>query len=56
LGEKALLVTAKQGWLTKGALIVWEDDSDQIPPTGFSRLEARQYGQTWITFLTYDAK
>ena len=55
LGEKALSVTARQGWLAKGALIVWEEASDQSPPPGFSKVEARQYGQTWITFLTYQA-
>lgn len=55
LGEKALLGAAKQGWLAAGALIVWEDASEQVSPRGFSKVEARRYGQTWITFLTYPA-
>ena len=55
MGEKALLAAAKHGWLAKGALIVWEEASEHSPPPGFSKVEARQYGQTWITFLTYQA-
>lgn len=55
LGEKALMGAAKNGWLANSAFIVWEDDSEQSPPHGFSRVESRQYGQTWITFLAYHA-
>lgn len=56
LGEKALSTCAKQGWLAKDALVVWEEASEQIPPPGFQLIETRRFGQTWITFLTYQAE
>lgn len=51
LGEKALLSAGKAGWIAAGALIVWEEESAQDAPFGFDPLEARHYGQTWLTVL-----
>ncbi len=51
LGEKALRSAQSGGWLAEAALIVWEDDGEQLPPEGFQRLDARRFGQTWLTFL-----
>lgn len=56
LGEKALSTCAKKGWLAKDALVVWEEASEQIPPPGFQLIETRRFGQSWITFLTYQAE
>ncbi|MEM0976376.1 MAG: 16S rRNA (guanine(966)-N(2))-methyltransferase RsmD [Pseudomonadota bacterium] len=54
LGEKALRSAADGKWLSDGALIIWEDNADQIAPAGFTHLDARRYGETSITILRYD--
>ena len=53
LGEKALSSARKAGWLQKDALIVWEEASAQPAQTGFEALDARRYGQTWLTLLRH---
>ncbi|MEO0344007.1 MAG: 16S rRNA (guanine(966)-N(2))-methyltransferase RsmD [Pseudomonadota bacterium] len=55
LGPKALDAAARGGWLAPKALIVWEENSAQDPPSGFALLDARRYGDTWITILRYDS-
>jgi len=55
LGEKALIASARSGWINEGALIVWEESSAQTAPDGFALLDQRRYGDTWITFLEYVA-
>ena len=55
LGEMALNSAAQSGRLTSGAFVVWEENSTQLPPHGFSKVEERKFGDTWITFLTYEA-
>lgn len=52
LGAAALSHAQAHGWIAKGALIIWEDNAEQPAPTGFTRADARRYGETWITFLT----
>ena len=54
LGGPALEAAAQAGWIADGALIVWEEDAAQDPPTGFSREDARRYGQTWLTLMRRD--
>ena len=54
LGERALNAARKGGWIAPNALIVWEENAQQQPPEGFQFLEAKRYGDTWITFLTHD--
>ena len=54
LGAKALLSAAGAGWIAPKALIVWEENAEQFAPDGFQALETKRYGDTWITFLTYD--
>ncbi|MEY1557443.1 16S rRNA (guanine(966)-N(2))-methyltransferase RsmD [Yoonia sp. R2331] len=49
LGAKALL--AARGWIASGALIVWEEASPQLAPSGFEMLDQRRYGDTHMTFL-----
>lgn len=51
LGLPALQAAARQGWIAPGAVIVWEESTPQIAPRGYTRLDQRQYGDTWITYL-----
>lgn len=51
LGDQALLTALDMGWIEKDALIVWEENAIQPAPKGFSMLDSRKYGDTWITFL-----
>lgn len=48
LGEKALSAARDHGWLTPGALVVWEEAADAVLalPEGFEQLEQRLYGET----------
>lgn len=55
MGEKALASAVKGGWLESCAQVVWEEDTAQEAPDGFQVLEARRYGQTWLTLLQFDA-
>ncbi|MGR3512823.1 MAG: 16S rRNA (guanine(966)-N(2))-methyltransferase RsmD [Paracoccaceae bacterium] len=51
-GAQALARALDGGWLAPDALVVWEDDAEVTAPDGFERLDARRFGQTWLTFLT----
>ncbi|MEP3347111.1 MAG: 16S rRNA (guanine(966)-N(2))-methyltransferase RsmD [Litoreibacter sp.] len=51
LGAKALICAKNQGWISKDALIVWEEEAPQNAPEGFTVLEHKKYGSTHITFL-----
>jgi 16S rRNA (guanine966-N2)-methyltransferase len=55
LGGKALSAAKDAGWLASGALIVWEESRAQIAPPGFTSLDQRRYGDTWVSFLRCDA-
>lgn len=55
LGEAALASAQSGGWLTRGAIIVWEEAAAQLPPPGFTHLDHRRYGDTHVTFLEYSA-
>ena len=55
LGGKALIAAKDAGWLATDALIVWEESRAQIAPPGFTSLDQRRYGDTWVSFLRYDA-
>ncbi|MEM6387887.1 MAG: 16S rRNA (guanine(966)-N(2))-methyltransferase RsmD [Pseudomonadota bacterium] len=50
-GASALARLHAGRWLATGALIVWEDNAEATPPDGFLKVEARRFGQTWLTFL-----
>jgi 16S rRNA (guanine966-N2)-methyltransferase len=43
----------KGGWLAEDALIVWEENTPQMAPEGFTRLETRRYGDTHVTVLRF---
>jgi len=51
LGAAALAQAQTQGWIAPDALIVLEDNSALPPPPGFTTLDQRRYGDTWITLL-----
>lgn len=51
LGEKTLSRLAAGGWLTPGALIVWEESRAPDVPNDFAKLDERRYGGTTINFV-----
>lgn len=51
LGEQSLRSLCDGGWLSPGALIIWEENARQNAPDGFDALEARRFGDSWITLL-----
>ncbi|MCI2399484.1 16S rRNA (guanine(966)-N(2))-methyltransferase RsmD [Aliiroseovarius subalbicans] len=51
LGEKAMQAALVRGWIAPGALIVWEDSAQIIPPDGVTMLDDRRYGDTVISIL-----
>ncbi len=54
LGIKALASAQTGGWIAPEALIVWEESTAQPAPAGFTTLDNRRYGDTWVTFLRAD--
>ncbi len=51
LGVPALASAVAGGWLAPTARIVWEEASPQPPPAGFTLIDQRRYGETWVTIL-----
>lgn len=51
LGEQALASCATGGWLAPAAIVVWEEGTAPIPPSGFDLLDQRTYGDTVVTIL-----
>lgn len=51
LGEKAIAAAIAGNWLTKRALVVWEDSAPITPPDTLKLLDSRKYGDTKINFL-----
>lgn len=52
LGERALTLLPKGGWITDDALIVFECAADETPATaGFEALDERSYGAAKVLFL-----
>lgn len=52
LGEAALAAARKGGWIAPEAMIVWEEGMAPVPPEGFTRLDQRRYGETFVTLLS----
>lgn len=48
LGELALNAAEIGGWIAPGALIVWEEGAVVSAPEGFTEVDRRRYGDTWI--------
>ena len=55
MGATALATAREGGWLAPGALIVWEEREEQAAPEGTVKLDARRYGDSWLTFLKISA-
>lgn len=53
LGERALASAVQNDWLADGALIVWEENGPQAAPAGFTKLDDRRYGDTYVTVLCF---
>ncbi|MEL6799665.1 MAG: 16S rRNA (guanine(966)-N(2))-methyltransferase RsmD [Pseudomonadota bacterium] len=53
LGQKAVMSAHMGGWLSPEVLIVWEENTVQTAPGGFSIVDSRQYGKSVLTFLRY---
>lgn len=53
MGTAALLAAQDGGWISPGAVVVWEEAAPQIPPAGFTLADQRRYGDTHVTFLTF---
>jgi len=51
LGERALASARAQGWLAPGAWVLWEEGAPLPPPEGFTQVDQRRYGETWVTLL-----
>ncbi len=51
LGENALVAAQSGGWLTKDAVVVWEENSNPHIPLGFINHDQRSYGDTKVTIL-----
>lgn len=51
LGQKALAVATKGGWIAENALVVWEESSPMEPPAGYELHDARKYGDTHISLM-----
>ncbi len=51
LGEAALASAVAGAWLAPGALICWEEGAAPATPAGFTQLDQRRYGDTWVTLL-----
>lgn len=51
LGEAALASALTGGWLAPSAVVIWEEDTEPLPPAGFTRIDQRRYGDTLVTLL-----
>ena len=51
-GKPALERALEFGWLSVGALIVWEESASPEVPKEFEWLDEKKYGKTILTFLT----
>ncbi|KIT17679.1 16S rRNA (guanine(966)-N(2))-methyltransferase RsmD [Jannaschia aquimarina] len=50
LGEKAVAMLLREGWIAPDAFIVWEEAARPALPVGWDRLDERRYGDTLVTF------
>lgn len=53
LGQQALTSALAGDWLSKGAMIVWEENAQMFAPKGFERIDKRKYGDTFVTLLRF---
>ena len=53
LGHLALNRIATKNWLSRNALIIWEEGEAITPPLGFDMCDHRQYGKSHLHILRY---
>ncbi|TVS04641.1 MAG: 16S rRNA (guanine(966)-N(2))-methyltransferase RsmD [Rhodobacteraceae bacterium] len=53
LGALALASARAGGWLAPGARVVLEESAPQPAPEGFTLIDQRRYGETWLTLLDH---
>lgn len=51
LGQRALASAQSGGWLSPGAVVVWEEAGPQPAPPGFTTLDQRRHAQSWVTLI-----
>jgi 16S rRNA (guanine966-N2)-methyltransferase len=51
MGELSLTAAIAGNWLAPEALVVWEESTAPVPPSGFDQLDQRRYGDTLVTIL-----
>ncbi|MDP3195934.1 16S rRNA (guanine(966)-N(2))-methyltransferase RsmD [Tabrizicola sp.] len=51
MGAVALAEVKKGGWLSPGAMVVWEEGVAPSVPEGFVQVDQRTYGDTVVTLL-----
>ena len=51
LGLPALRAARAAGWIAPGTVVAWEERSAQVAPQGYRALDARRYGDTWVTLM-----
>ncbi|SNT72896.1 RsmD family RNA methyltransferase [Paracoccus seriniphilus] len=49
LGERAVASAIEGGWLSDGAVVVWEESRPPLLPAGLVQLDQRRYGDTVVT-------
>lgn len=54
MGQLALEKAVTGHWLASDAIVVWEENHEIPTPMGFILLDARKYGDTYITILQTD--
>lgn len=52
MGGLALAAAEKGGWLARNAFIVWEEAYPIDAPEGYSHVDTRKYGETYVTLLS----
>ncbi|PRY24473.1 16S rRNA (guanine966-N2)-methyltransferase [Aliiruegeria haliotis] len=51
LGERSIASCVEGDWLAPDALIIWEENTPQEVPTGFTLEDRRKYGDTHMTLM-----
>ena len=55
LGLRALDTAIRGQWIAPNALVVFEDDRAQSAPPGFTLLDQRRFGGTYVSFMKWSA-
>ena len=53
LGEKAMAAVLAGGWISQGAMVVWEDTVAPVPPSALDQLDQRRYGDTMVSLFRH---